>query len=73
MGANSATLAGFVPVKWLGRLKRLWRVEGGQATAEYAILTFWTVIIALATFEAVRYALLDFYYDIASLLSLPIP
>jgi hypothetical protein len=33
----------------------------------------WTVIIILATFEAVRFALLDFYYDIASLLCLPIP
>ena len=45
----------------------------GQATAEYAILTLWTVIILLATFEALRFALLNYYYDIASLISLPIP
>ncbi len=57
----------------LGRLKRLWTSERGQATAEYAILSLWTVIIVIATFEAVRVALLDFYYNIASLLCLPIP
>lgn len=47
--------------------------ERGQATAEYALLTLWTVVIVISTFEAMRVALLDFYYDLASFLCLPVP
>ena len=49
------------------------RFERGQATAEYAILAFWTVIILVSTLQAVRVALLDSYYDMASFMCLPIP
>jgi hypothetical protein len=45
----------------------------GQATAEYALLTLWTVVILITTFQAMRAAILDFQYDIASFICLPIP
>jgi len=48
-------------------------VVRGQTTAEYAILTFWTVIVATSAIQAVRLALLDFYYDLVSVMCLPIP
>jgi hypothetical protein len=55
----------------LGRC-RLWLISG-QTTAEYAILSFWTVIVALGAIEGLRIAVLDYYYDLASFICLPIP
>lgn len=48
-------------------------LKAGQATAEYALLTLWTVIILISTFQLLRFAIVDFYYDVASLIVLPIP
>jgi hypothetical protein len=52
--------------------RRLWRMSG-QTTAEYAVLTLWTVVGVTVAFEAMRYAILDYYQDVASLICLPIP
>ena len=47
--------------------------EQGQAATEYALLAMWTVIVVIASFEALELALFDFYEDIATLICLPIP
>ena len=47
--------------------------EHGQAATEYALLAMWTVIVVIASFEALELALFDFYEDIATLICLPIP
>ena len=47
--------------------------EAGQATAEYAILAFVTVTVVVIAFEAVWDGILNYYQDLASLISLPIP
>ena len=47
--------------------------ERGQTTAEYALLTLWTVVILIATFQAIWWAIPRFYYDLASFLCLPVP
>ena len=55
------------------KLARLFREASGQAATEYALVAFWTVIIVIASFEALQLALFDFYQDVASLICLPIP
>ena len=57
---------------WL-RLRRLLRQNRGQTTIEYAIIFVWGVAVVFASFEALNAAILDFYYDVTSLLCLPIP
>ena len=47
--------------------------ELGQAATEYALLALWTVIVVMASIEAVEFALFDFYQDVATLICLPIP
>ena len=47
--------------------------EDGQAVTEYALLAFWTVIVAFASIQALEMALFDFFQDVASLICLPIP
>ena len=54
------------------RYRRHWP-RAGQTTAEYAIITFWLVVGLVAGLEAVRVAILDYYYDVVSMMSLPIP
>lgn len=60
----------------LGAMRRLHRLAGatvGQATAEYAILTFFCVLVTVGAIEAMRTALLNYYYDVVSVMCLPIP
>jgi Flp pilus assembly pilin Flp len=47
--------------------------ELGQAATEYALLALWTVIVIMASIEALEFALFDFYQDVATLICLPIP
>ena len=51
----------------------LYEEERGQATTEYAVLVFWTVILVLGAIQMLEEALLYYYQDITSLLCLPIP
>lgn len=53
--------------------KELLADDSGQAATEYALLALWTVIVVIVSIEALEQALLYFYQDIASLISLPIP
>ena len=55
------------------RSSRLLDEELGQAATEYALLALWTVIVVMASIEAVEFALFDFYQDVATLICLPIP
>ena len=57
---------------WLS-IRRLARQTRGQATVEYAIVVLWGVMVLFASFEALEAAIYDFYYDVTSLLCLPIP
>lgn len=56
-----------------GELRDLIRDQAGQATSEYALLVFWTVLVVLASLQALQVALFDYYQDVASLICLPIP
>ncbi len=48
--------------------------ESAQSTVEYALLVFCMSILALVVAVAtLQSGVLDFYYDVASLLCLPIP
>ena len=47
--------------------------ESGQAATEYALVAFWTVILVIASIEALRLALFDYYQDVVSLICLPVP
>ena len=51
----------------------LLRDESGQAATEYALVAMWTVIVVIASIEAMQAALLNFFQDVASLICLPIP
>lgn len=55
------------------RVRRLGDEDSGQATVEYAVVAAWGVMLLFAAFGALRLAILDFYYDVASLICLPIP
>ena len=55
------------------RLRRLIRERQGQTTIEYAIIFLWGVAVVFASFEALQVAIADYYYDVVSLLCLPIP
>lgn len=55
------------------RVRRLGDEDSGQATVEYAVVAVWGVMLLFAAFGALRLAILDFYYDVASLICLPIP
>ena len=55
------------------RLRRLIRQNQGQTTVEYAIIVVWGVAVVYASFEALQAAIMDFYYDVVSLICLPIP
>jgi len=58
-------------------IRSLTRQERGQATSEYAILTGFMVLLLFAAFNALYNpesgAVLSYYYDIASLICLPVP
>jgi len=47
--------------------------EEGQATTEYAVLVFWTVILTYGVIKSLQVALLYYYQDLVSLICLPIP
>ena len=51
--------------------------ESGQATTEYSLVVWWTVIVILLFFVGARpilkLAVFDFYHELASLICLPIP
>jgi len=47
--------------------------EDGQATTEYAVLVFWSVILTYGVIKALQVALLYYYQDLVSLICLPIP
>jgi len=57
---------------WL-RFRRFLRRDLGQTTMEYAIIVCWGVMVVFAAFEALEAAVYDFYYDVVSLICLPIP
>ena len=48
-------------------------VRDGQTTVEYAVLVALTVLVCVSAVAALRAAVLDFYYEVASLICLPIP
>ncbi|HRU05769.1 MAG TPA: hypothetical protein P5137_08340 [Candidatus Brocadiia bacterium] len=58
-------------------LRGLASQDRGQATSEYAILTGFMVLLLFASFNALYNpetgAVLSYYYDIASLICLPVP
>jgi Flp pilus assembly pilin Flp len=54
-------------------MRRFVRQTRGQTTVEYAIVFLWGVLVVMASFEALEAAILDYYYDVTSLLCLPIP
>ena len=47
--------------------------ESGQATVEYALVWAWTLVVILASIEALKMAIFDFYHELSSLICLPIP
>ena len=51
--------------------------ESGQATTEYSLVVWWTVIVLLLFFVGakpiLKLAVFDFYHELASLICLPIP
>jgi len=51
----------------------LGRQDRGQATIEYALVASYGVLILLASLAALEAAVFNFYYDIVSLVCLPIP
>lgn len=51
----------------------LYEDEQGQATTEYAVLVFWTVILTFTAIKAMEVSLLYYYQDLVSLICLPIP
>lgn len=51
----------------------LLRDETGQAATEYALIASMTVLLVIASLEAMEQALWIFYQDVASLICLPIP
>ncbi len=53
------------------RRRRTW--AGAQTTAEYAIITFWLVLGFVLCIETVRTHMLQYYYDVVSMMCLPIP
>ena len=57
---------------WLRLRQLIWR-DKGQTTIEYAIILLWGVMVVFAAFEALKLAVYDFYYDVVSLICLPIP
>lgn len=57
----------------LKRLRGLRGEDSGQATVEYAIVSAWGIMLLFAAFAALEMAVLDYYYDVASLICLPIP
>ena len=55
------------------RVVGLAREDRGQATVEYAVVVSWGIMLLFAAFESLELAILDFYYDVAALICLPIP
>ena len=55
------------------RVKGLGRQDRGQATLEYALVASYGVLVLIAAAKALEVAVLDFYYDVVSLVCLPIP
>ena len=55
------------------RVKALGRQDRGQATLEYALVASYGVLVLVAAFKALEVAVLDFYYDVVSIVCLPIP
>jgi len=45
----------------------------GQTTAEYAVLAAMTVFAIFGAVDLVRRTVIHFYYDVVSLICLPIP
>ncbi len=54
-------------MRWLGANST------GQTTVEYALLVMLTVIVCITVVATLRFTVLNFYYDVASLVCLPIP
>ena len=57
----------------LNRVRGLSGEDSGQATVEYALVAAWGITLLFAAFAALEMAVLDYYYDVASLICLPIP
>ena len=55
------------------RLMKLPGDDTGQVATEYALVCFWTVIAIWGSFALLKEAVFDFYYELASLICLPIP
>ncbi len=55
------------------RLTELPGDESGQAAVEYAILGAMTALLLVGLYEMIQIAVLNYYYDTASLICLPIP
>lgn len=58
--------------KWV-HIRRFLGRKHGQATIEYALIFVWGVAIVFAAFEALEAAISNYYYDVVSLICLPIP
>lgn len=57
----------------ISRLRGLGGEDSGQATVEYALVAAWGILLLFAAFAALELAILDYYYDVAALICLPIP
>ena len=57
---------------WL-RFRRFLQKDKGQTTVEYALLCFLTVTACVGAFKALETAVTYYYYDVVSLICLPIP
>ena len=47
--------------------------ERGQTVAEYALLTFWCVVVLIGATIAILDATSDLYSDVTRLICLPLP
>ena len=47
--------------------------DGGQSTAEYALMVFWVMIALMATLKLMQEALSFFCRYVVSVISLPVP
>ena len=55
------------------KLRKLVRCESGQATVEYAIIVAFSVVVAIGAIYLFTGSIATFYYDVSTVVCLPVP
>ena len=66
---ESAVSTGY-PVE---KLRKLVRCESGQATVEYAVIVAFSVVVAIGAIYLFTGSIATFYYDVSTVVCLPVP